>query len=352
MKQKVNWTKSSKADHRKVWLAQRGGLAGEGVLDVVRFGSSDISTIMGFNKWSSRKKLYWNMLGMYKTDFKSFKLEMGLRYEDVNRESFECFTVGKEDFDERFCNGDKLRKLQSPKYFLLNDSYPHSFSSLDFVMPKKSLCPFTGEITTADRPVETKFVNFNSYATWKGVMPMYYYTQVQHQIMTMDSDAGYLSIIAGGDLYDCLFTVRDDEFITRMDAEVTDFQVRVLKAKQIKALLDKEVSTPNYDLEFAASLEAMLTELEPEANEHDLEFIESEMFPTTNKLEIKGGKYEQELIDRYLAAGVTENEAKSEKTLVRALLAESMQEFEILKTDTNKVTNRRSFDGRPYFKVS
>ena len=121
MKNKIAWNKSTKANHRKVWLSQRNELSGEGTVDLVRFGSSDISTIMGYNKWSSRKKLYWNLLGRYKTDFKSFKLEMGLRYEEVNRESFECFSSDREGFDERFCDGEKLRKLQSPKYCLRNE---------------------------------------------------------------------------------------------------------------------------------------------------------------------------------------------------------------------------------------
>lgn len=360
MKKKVNkpykvaWKKASKTNQRKVWLAQRNELAGEGSVDVCRFGSSDVSTIMGYNKWSSRKKLYWNLLGRYKTEFNSFKMEMGLRFEDVNRESFECYMAGKEDFDDRFCTGDKLRKLQSPKYFLMNDSYIHSFSSLDFVMPKGSLCPITSEVTENIRPVETKFVNYNSYATWKGKIPMYYYTQLQHQIMMMDSDAGYLSVIAGGDFYDCFYAERDEAFIQQIDEALTDFQVRALKAKQIKSMIDKEVSFPNYDQEFIDSLEGMLVELEPTPTgfEADLEFVENEMFPETNKLEMRGDDNDQTLIDRYLEAGVKENEAKAEKTLVRALLAESMKEFEVLKTDTNKVTNRRSFEGRPYFKVS
>lgn len=349
---KVAWEKTTKANQRKVWLAQRGTLAGSNSVDTCRFGSSDVSTIMGYNKWSSRKKLYWNTLGRYKTEFNSFKLEMGLRYEDVNRESFECYSSDKEGFDDRFCKGNNLRTLQSPKYFLMNDGYQHSFSSLDFIMPAKSLCPFTAEITTIARPVETKFVNYNSYATWKGKIPTYYYTQLQHQIMMLNSDGGYLSVIAGGDFYDCFYAERDEAFIQQIDEAIKDFQIRVLKAKQIKVMLDDEVSKPSYDMEFVESLEEMLTELEPEAVESDLEFIQDEQFPNTNPLEMKGDDTCQILIDDYIRYRELESDCKGNKTLIQAKLTSIMETFEVLKTDTNKVTNRRSFEGKKYFKVS
>ena len=353
MKNKIEKIKWVKPYNKENWLKTREELQGVGTYDTVRFGSSDVSTIMGQNKWSSRKKLFWNLLGMYVTEFNSFKMEMGQRYEEVNRESFECYTVDREGFDDRFCKGEKLRKLQSPRYFLLNSDYDHSFSSLDFILPKKSVCPFTGEILSVDRPVETKFVNYNSYSSFKGVVPMYYKIQVTHQIMELNSDAGYLSVIAGGDYYDCFYVERDEELVRQIDEACTDFRLRVLKAKSILKMKHDELATVSPDWEFIESLDAMINELEPEPNgfESDLEFVENEMFPETNALEMKGGDYEQELIERYLKAGEKENEAKKEKTTVRTLIAEKMQTFEILKTDTNKVINRRSVDGRPYFSV-
>lgn len=346
---KIKWLSSK----REVWLKQRKELSGLGTYDTVRFGSSDTSTIMGYNKWSSRKKLFYNLLGMYVTEFNSFKLEMGQRYEQVNRESFECYSVDREGFDDRFCKGEKLRKLQSPKYFLLNDSYPHSFSSLDFILPKKNVCLFTGEVLTKDRPVETKFVNVNSYSSWKGTVPMYYRTQITHQVMMMNSDAGYLSVISGGDYYDAFYVDRDEELVYNIDQALTDFQVRVLKAKEVLKLIEDEQHSGTPDQGFIETLYGMIAELEPEPTgyEADLEFVADELFPETNSLEMRGTVEDQELIDRYILAQEQENAAKKEKTTVKTLLTESMQTFEILKTDTNKVTNRRSFEGRPYFSV-
>lgn len=345
---KVKWNSSK----REQWLAQRSELSGLGTYDVARFGSSDCSTIMGVNKWSSRKKLFWNMLGMYRTEFNSFKLEMGQRYEQVNRESFEAYTVDREGFDDRFCRGEKLRKLQSPKYFLLNSAYPHSFSSLDFVLPKKNVCPFIGEIIPKDRPVEAKFVNVNSYMSWKGKPSPMYNIQVQHQIMIMDSDAGYLSVISGGDYYDCFYIERDEQLIQEIDLALSDFQTRVLKAKQILKMIDEEMANENYDVGFVETLQGMIVELEPEATASDLEFVANEMFPETNSLEIQGNAEDQQLIDDYIEARELEAECKNKKTTIQAALTSRMESFEILKTSSNKVTNRRSFEGKKYFKVS
>ncbi len=347
---KVKWQSPKRAG----WLAQRRELQGIGTYDTVRFGSSDTSTIMGYNKWSSRKKLFWNMLGMYVTEFSSFKMEMGQRYELANKDSFESYTHGDKDgFDDRFCKGEKLRKLQSPKYFLLNDKYKHSFSSLDFILPKKGLCPFTSELIPRDRPVETKFVNYNSYTSFKGQPPLYYQTQVQHQNMMLEADAGYLSVIAGGDFYDCFLLDRDEKMITDIDNALSDFQTRVLQAKAILKLQHEEEAKEYPDYEFIETLQGMIVELEPEpaGYEADLEFVENEMFPETNNLEIQGDYQAQEYIDSYIAANQKENEAKKEKTLARTLIASYMKDFEIMKTPTNKVINRRTFEGRPYFSV-
>lgn len=345
MIKKIKWKSKKRSD----WLEQRSTLQGLGNYEDVRFGSSDISTIMGENKWSSRKKLFWNLLGFYRTDLNSFKVEMGQRTELLNKESFECFLPNDKDgFDTRFCKGDRLRKLKNPTYFLTNTKFDHSFSSVDFILPKKSICPFTGEITTKERPVETKAVNFNSYSTWKGKPGMYYYIQVQHQIAVMDSDAGYLSCIISGDQYDCFYIPRDEEMITRIDEAASDFKLRLLQAKQVLKLYNE-----TEDQEFKDELWSMIVNLEPEPTgfESDLEFVANEFFPETNSLEMQGTEEDQKLIDRYINAKIQEDEAKKEKTLVKTLLTESMQTFEILKTKTNKVINRRTFEGKNYFSV-
>jgi len=345
---KIKWESSN----RPVWLAQRQFLQGSNSYDECRFGSSDFSTILGYNKWSSRKKLFWNMLGRYKTEFNSYKMEMGLRYETANKDSFESFMINdKEGFDDRFCSGEKLRKLQSPKFFLMNSEYGHSFSSLDFIMPPKSLCPFTGEITDKPRPVETKFVNYNSYAAWKGEPPMYYKVQVIHQMMLLGSDVGYLSVIAGGDFYDCFMIQRDEQLVEEIYNAGNDFKNRILQAKAVLKIQDeeKQKSAPDYD--FIEQLEAMIVNLEPEATAADLEFIENEMFPETNTLEMQGDLDDEQNIELYLEANQTIKIATDVKALARVKLVENMKDFEILKVGDHKVTNRRNFEKKTYFSV-
>lgn len=347
---KVRW---GKIKSREDWLNMRSSVNGLGTYDTVRFGSSDVSTIMGYNKWSSRKKLFWNCLGMYMTSFHSFKLEMGLRYEKTNKESFECWLPkDKDGFDERFCTGQKLRKLQSPRFFLLNDAFDHSSSSLDFILPKNHTCPFTSEVLSVPRPVETKFVNYNSYQSWKGTPPMYYVSQCQHQTAMLNSDASYLSCIVSGDAYDCFYIERDEEFIKFMDYSLEEFKLRILKGKSILEVRDQELSKAVVDYSFVEQLDGMIMELEPEATEADLEFVDNEMYPSTNTLEMAGDEEAQILIDRYLQANEEEKEAGRQKTIIRTDITKKMQDFEVLKTETNKIINRRDPNGRPYFKVS
>lgn len=351
---KISKIKWNKPYTRESWLKQRKELQGIGNLDVVRYGSSDVSTLLGINKWSSPKKLFYNHLGKYLTDIPSYKLEMGLMFEDANKKSFESFTADRTDFDYRFVNNIKINKLIKPKYFLTNSLYPHSFSSLDFILPKGSTCPFTGEITTKDRPVETKFVNYNSYSSFNGEAPLYYVSQVMHQMMVMNSDCGYLSIIAGGDFYDCFLIERDNNLIERIDNVLGESQLSTLKAKQVEALMFEEEAKPlsEVDSEYLGNLSLMLTELEPELIGHkaDLDFLEDEMYPTTNSLEMVGDDNAQFLIDKYLKTNKLINTLEDTKRKVRCQITEIMQEFEILKTERSKVISRRGVEGKkPYF---
>lgn len=344
---KIKWISSK----RDVWLAQRNELQGKGSYDTVRFGSSDVSTILGVNKWSSRRKLYWNLLGRYITSFNSFKLEMGLRYEQVNKEAFESFTPDRNEFDDRFVLKQPIRKLQKPRYFLTNDKYPHSFSSLDFVLPKGQPCPFTGEVISKPRPVEAKFVNYNSYSSWGGELPEYYRSQLSHQIMMLNSDAGYLSVIAGGDYFDAFIYERELEYEKYIDYTLSEFQVTILKAKTISRLIGEEQRTTHPDQSYLETLEGMLVELEPEPTAADLDFVDNEMFPESSDLSFDGAEYGQELVDKYVQAHEAESAAKEQKTITRVELTSYMQDHEVMTTDTHKVINRRSVEGKPYFSV-
>lgn len=344
---KIKWLSSKRED----WLRQRNELQGVGSYDRVMFGSSDVSTILGVNKWSSRRKLYWNLLGRYITSFNSFKLEMGLRYENVNAEAFQCFTPDRDGFDDRFVLKQPIRKLQTPRYFVTNSGYPHSFSSLDRVLPKGQPCPFTGELVGTPRSVELKFVNYNAYSAWGGVLPEYYRSQLAHQTMMLNSDAGYLSVIAGGDWYDVGFYEKDVEYEKYIDHELTEFHLMVLKAKATLRLIDEELKEATPDLAYIETLEGMLSSFEPEPTAADLEFVDNEMFPESNDLEFDGGEKGRELVDAYTTAHEAENEAKEAKKITRVEITKYMEDFEVMKTDEYKVINRRTKDGKSYFSV-
>lgn len=348
--ERIKWIKGDKS----VWLAQRNELLGLGSYDTVRFGSSEVATVLGLSPYESKFAMFHRKRGFYLRDKNSLKMTVGGRIEPLIADIMESYSFDREQMDYDYSQGVKHRKLRNANWFLTNSDYPFQLTSIDYYTDKKVACPFTGELPKKGIIWELKNPAYMAYKSWEGKPPAYYLAQVQQQLMTSGFDKGMIGVLAGSDYPDLFLVERDEPFMEYMDNEVSNFGLTILKAKAIDKMIFEEEQQTYPDYSYIEDLKGMLQELEPDTDgfESTKEFLEEDMYPESNTLEKQGNDASDILCDRYLKATKLENKLKETKTSIRnELTADFLEDFEILKTESHKVTNRRSKSGRNYFSI-
>lgn len=345
--EKIKWIGKTKTD----WELQRNELLGQDNPDLVRFGSSEIATVLGISKWESKLALFHRKRGLYPRNKFSLKMTVGNKIEPLIADIMESWSGDREQLDFDFTNGIKHRKLTNAKFFMTNSDYPFMLASLDYYTTPKYPCVFTGEYPKKGIIWETKNPAYMSYKAYEGVVPDYYNCQVQQQLGVSGFDKGYLAILAGSDYPDLFEIPFNKEYFDFINNQCTEFGLSILKAKLLDKMIVEEMAKSNVDYGYIQELEAMIQQLEPDTDgtEATKEFLEEDMYPESNSLKMIGDESDDTLCERYLKAIKLENKLKETKTHIRNILTKKMQDFEVLKTDSHKVTNRRSKSGRNHF---
>lgn len=348
--QKIKWLKGDKS----VWLKQRNELLGLGSYDTVRFGSSEVATVLNISPYESKLAMFHRKRGFYLYEKNSLKMTVGGKIEPLIADIMESYSFDREQMDIDFTQGIKHRKLKNANYFLTNSKYPFFLASIDYITDSKVPCIFTGEFPTKGIVWETKNPAYMAYKNWENKVPDYYIAQCQQQLAVSDFDKAYLAVLAGSDYPDLFLVEKDEQFIDYMDNEVSSFGLTILKAKAIDKLIFEEQQQTYPDYSYIEDLKGMLQELEPDVDGKDAtkEFLEQDMYPESNTLEKQGNDTTDILCDRYLKALKLEVKLKDLKTAIRnELTANHLEDFETLKTESHKVTNRRSKSGKNYFSI-
>lgn len=345
---KIKWLSSK----RDIWLAQRNELMGEGNPSLCRIGSSEVASVLGIG-YGSAYVLFQKKVGLNYFQKKSYKMSMGQRMEKDIAESLESYSPDKEEFESNFEDGIKLRKLTKARYFLVNPEHNHLIASLDYTMSKKYPDVFTGEVLPTDVVVECKNPAFQGYRSWGGTPPSYYNVQVQQQLLVSGLSKAYLAVIAGSDWFDVFEILPDPELQAYISHKCEEFVLGVLKAKTVLSLINEEQSKPNPDVSFVEDCWGIINSLcpEPDGTADLQEFLEDDLYPETNTLEMQGDEQDLNHIQRYLKATSLEGKLKEYKRMLRNSLTLKMEDFEVLKVGDNRVINRRQPDKKPYFSI-
>lgn len=174
------------------WLAFRN----EGV------GGSDVSSIMGINKYRTPIEVWMEKRGMRELADLSDKeaVEWGNRLESIVREKF------SEKHDE-------LSVSESP-YSLVSKSRPWAHANLD------------GKVLDGDGNwgvLEIKTVGKNREGDWKDGVPDYYLTQVTHYLSVTGWSYAWVAALIGGQHYVEYRVERDEDDIAMVDSAVDTF---------------------------------------------------------------------------------------------------------------------------------
>lgn len=345
---KIKWLSSKRED----WVRQRNELMGQGNKELCRIGSSEVASVLGIG-YGSPYVLFQKKVGLNYFEKKSYKLAMGQRMEEDIAASLESYSPDPDEFSNNFDAGVKVRKLTKARYFLINPEHDHLIASLDYTMPKRYPDVFTGELLKTDVVVECKNPSFQSYRSWGGTPPAYYNVQVQQQLLVSGLSKAYLAVIAGSDYFDVFEIFPDPPLQQYISEKCLNFTVGVLKAKAIISLIEEEQRSAHPDTSFIEDCWAMVNDMMPPADstEELQEFLEDDLYPNTNSLELQGDENDERLMKRYLKATALEGKLKEAKREIRNTLTLKMQDFEILKAGDHRTINRRSEDARNYFSI-
>lgn len=159
-------------------------------------GSSDVGAVIGLNTFKSPYQLYLEKFSDTPVDREpSFAMKFGLMVEDEIARYYAKIT------------GNRIRR---DNYIRFHAEYPFLLANLDRLI--------THDVKGQPFPnghgiLEVKTAGEHAAAAWKDDVPLYYYSQVQHQLAVTDLQWAAIIVVIGN--RDCRIVpiVRDEAFI-------------------------------------------------------------------------------------------------------------------------------------------
>lgn len=335
------------------WLVARQQMEGCGQ-EYVRIGASDISVVMGTNKWKEKRRLFQHLTGEYSRAQITERLLAGHLAEPLIAQRWESFTADDEiQTWKDTLNGVKVRKLQDAKFFLTHDDYPNFFISLDYIPgDENQYSPFTGELYDILTPHEFKTTNKDYYRLWANGITAAYYDQVQAQMLLTDTKVAVFHVLIDGVQYKVREVDRDEKRIAEIIEEVNKFVALVIDGKAVyKGILE----APNEEMraQFQELYDSMLPDFNGTQDGVDLadELWKAPIDPDVSFK--KGNVKDDNLMSEYWNYLRLEEEVKKNKFEIQATLKTRSSGFEGIITANFKMINRgnNGLKGK-YFKIS
>ncbi len=340
---KVQWDNSSHAG----WLTQRREMEGFGSIDTVRIGASDVSVITGSNKWKCKRRLFYHLIGLHSTEWRTAKSVGGHMLENVIASNWESWVQDEEEFLLNLETGKKVRQTKKADFFLINSDHPNLFVSIDRLHDGSTFSPFTGMEYPELTPIELKSTESHYYKEWPDGITAGYYDQVQTQMMISGTDVAVFAVLVNGFYFHVKEVYADlarQEFISE---SVKEFATLCVAGKQIVDLINS-ASDNNEKEEYMA----MLSEIEPDALELEDEMALNKELNPESSGSIIGSQSDYELLVEYNSAHEQIKGLEERKQLAKNKLTTKMAEAEEIKFDDgSRVVWRRTEGKRDYFSI-
>ena len=328
------------------WLAQRKKIEGLGSLDVTRIGASDIGTVTGSNKWKCKRRLFYHLIGMYSSEWRTAKSVAGHLLEDVVAKNWESWVPNEEEFLHKLEKGAKVRETQRAEFFLTNDNYPQLFASIDRLHNGPSFSPFTGQEYEELTPIELKTTERDYYKLWEDGITQPYKEQVMAQMMVTGTEVAVFATLVNG----VYFHVREVEFDKVLsqfiDHETRQFAQLCIAGKQIVDLINSATTKEEKE-----EYQAMLEDITPDATELDDEQnLNKELFSKSDG-SIKGSESDFKFLLDYQDAHDKIKGLEELKQLSKNKITTLMKDAEEMLFEGGKVVWRRADGKRDYFSL-
>jgi len=339
---KIEWTGSTHEE----WLAQRKATEGIGNLDITRIGASDVSVITGSNKWKCKRRLFYHLIGLYSSEWRTNKSVAGHLLEPVVAANWEAWNESEDQFLFNLERGVKVRKTKKADYFLLNDKYENLFVSIDRLHDGDVYSPWTGELYSELTPIELKTTEDNYYKLWSNGITAGYMDQVQAQMLVSETKVAVFCVLVNGTYFHVREVEYDSFLADKIDYQTREFAIIVKAGKQILDLMNSAKTEKERE-----EYEVMLEEITPDPLElSDEQDLNKELY--SNSLgSVIGDESDFKYILDYTEAMDKIKALEEAKQLAKNNLTTKMKHADELKFEGGKVTWRRSPDKRDYFSV-
>lgn len=337
---KLAWSKD------KSWIAQRREMEGFGSVETVRIGASDVSTITGTNKWKCKRRLFYHLIGMHSNEWRTAKSVGGHLLENVIAANWESWVPDEEQFLLNLEQGKKERLTKKADFFMINESYPNLFVSIDRLHDGQAFSPFTGQEYAELTPIELKSTESHYYKEWPDGITAGYKDQVMTQMMVSGTEVAVFCVLVNGFYFHVREVEFDAELAEKIDHDVRQFATTCIAGKQIMELI-AEAESKDEKEEYMA----MLSEIEPEALElEDEQALNKEMNPVSDG-EIIGDEKDFIYLEQYQEASDKIKALEADKQLAKNKITTLMKDVEVIKYKAGRVTWRREEGKRDYFSI-
>ena len=342
MIKKIKWIGSSHEE----WLNQRRVIEGIGNIDATRIGASDVSVITGSNKWKSKRRLFYHLIGLYSSEWRTNKSVAGHLLEPVVAANWEAWTDSEDQFLFNLERGIKVRNTRKADYFLLNDDYENLFVSIDRLHDGEVYSPWTGELYPELTPIELKTTEDSYYRLWSNGITAGYMDQLQAQMMVSNTKVAVFCVLVNGTYFHVREVEYDSFLAEQINFKTREFAVVVKAGKQILDLMNSAKTEKERE-----EYEAMLEEITPDPLELlDEQDLNKERFGSSLGSVI-GDESDFKYLEQYQSAHDGIKALEEAKQLAKNNLTTKMKDAEELKFEGGKVTWRRSPEKRDFFSI-
>ncbi len=181
-------------------------------------GGSEISTILGLNKYDTVARTYYEKIGEVEPrNIDNAKMFFGRYMEDKIAEIWAYYDGTPDGWIENFKNNKIIRQCRSVNGIVVNPEYPWLFASLDRVMNKKGgINMLTGEALKTEAVLEIKTLSYWSSQMWEDSIPISYLLQVHQYMIILESDYAEIAILKDGNEFMVEKINRDEELCKRI----------------------------------------------------------------------------------------------------------------------------------------
>lgn len=276
--QKIYHIDKTKTNWKHDWLiARKKGI-----------GASDIASVCNINPWQSAISVWYDKsTDEINIEGENIAMELGLELEP--------FLARKFTKTYKKYYGEDIILLEMP-YIIADDRIDYFTCNLDrYFMEKKNIIP-----------VELKTTAEYHKSDWEGnKMPLYYYYQVQWQIMITNAPYGFVGFLIGNRKFDIKEVPRDDEVIKELAKRGKYFWLEFVVKKIAPAPDGSESSKGILNLLYPEELPESGIELTGEEEEEIIAMVE--IIDTQKEIE-KVAKKEKEKAQQTIKAKIGNNE--------------------------------------------